>query len=377
MDKYLDLAQKHLGTPKIVVLQVWEIYMSSTESVGKRFRPELAERQKASGGCPLVTVLDPATRKAKNMAAPSLTDPASKPIWQALLKEVRRRLRERRLEQALMLGMFTDATPPKEHLRFFNEVAPGVPWVHQGHGRWNRKVHGIAEVGYQTTVWGGFRFGDGLKQSNQRKPPVVESLYGWKEPRLDAVFERNHGLDSYPSTRWRFYAETGITSELRGVGRIGADYWKVIKDRRGRRRGHAHVLSAAGAWSGSWINLNLCSSILAPGPRGPAATNRLLAFTEGVQECEARIVIEQALTDAATKARLGPDLANRCQAALDQRLHTMWRTLSNWQLGGPFFFGAGAWRWAPGIPGHRWYLSSGWQDGSRKLYELAGEVQRK
>ena len=136
------------------------------------------------------------------------------------------------------------------------------------------------------------------------------------------------------------------------------------------------VISGLPAWSGNWINLKLCNSILAPGPNGPLATHRLVALTEGIQECEARITIEQALADDELRARIGPALASRCQEVLDRRLHNMWRTLSNYQLGGPFFFGAGAWRWAPGIPGHRWFLGSGWLDESRQLFELAGQVQR-
>jgi len=376
MDRYLDLAEKHMGRPKVLVLQVWEVYMSTKESVGKRFSPELEQRQATSKGGPLVTVLDPPTGKTESRPLAPLTEPGSKAIWQELIAQVRQRLRKRGLEKGLMLGMFTDAMPPKEHIQFFHDIAPDLPWVQQGHGRWKQKVYGIAEVGYQATVWGGFRFADGGVQTNQEKPPTVESLYGWKEPRLDALFERNLDLDSYPSTRWRFYAETAITGELRGIGRIGADYWRAIKNEQGRRVAHAHARYTAGAWSGSWINLNLCNSILAPGPDGPLATTRLVALTEGVQECEARICIERALTDESLKARLGPALARRCQEALDLRLLHMWRALSNYQLGGPFFFGASAWRWTPGIPGHRWYLSSGWQGERRKLFDLAGQVQR-
>ena len=247
--------------------------------------------------------------------------------------------------------------------------------MQQGHGRWKQKVYGIAEVGYQATVWGGFRFGDGGVQTNQESPPVVQSLLGWKLPRLDAVFERNLDLDSYPSSRWRFFAETAITGELRGIGRIGADYWRAIKREDGRRLAYVSDRFRDGGWSGGAINLNLCSSTLAPGPDGPLATNRLLALQEGVQECEARIIIEQVLTDETLRSRLDPELARRCQQLLDRRLHNMWRALCNYQLGGPFFFGAGAWRWTPGIPGHRWFLSSGWQDDSRQLLEVAGQVQ--
>jgi hypothetical protein len=275
-----------------------------------------------------------------------------------------------------MLGMFTDATPSKEHIQFYHDIAPDLPWVQQGHGRWTTKVFGFAEIGYQATVWGGFRFGDGLVQTNQEAPQVVQSLHGWNEPRLDVLFERNLQLDSYPSTRWRFLAETAVTGELRGIGRIGADYWRAVKRKDGRRLAYASDRFAAGDWSGSWINLKLCNSTLAPGPEGPLATNRLLALNEGVQECEARIIIERALTDEALRARLDPELVKQCQELLDRRLHAMWRALCNYQIGGPFFFGAGAWRWTPGIPGHRWFLSSGWQDEGRKLFELAGRVQR-
>jgi hypothetical protein len=232
-------------------------------------------------------------------------------------------------------------------------------------------------VGYQATVWGGFRFADGQVQTNQQEPAVVRSLYGWREPRLDAVFERNLDLDSYPATRWRFFPETAVTGELRGIGRVGADYWKAVKGTGGRRVGYVHSRFAEGDWSGSWINLSLCNSVLAPGPDGALATTRLVALTEGIQECEARIAIEQALSDERLAAKLGPELARQCQETLDLRLHNMWRALCNYQLGGPFFFGAGAWRWAPGIPGHRWYLSSGWQDESLKLFTLAGQVQAK
>ena len=377
MDKYLDAAIANLGTPKIVVLQAWDLYLSTKESVGKRFSPELDERHAASqGGRPQVTFLDKATGRTENGTVPNLSDPSSKATWTKLINEVRRHLKERGLDQALMLGMFTDAVPPKEHIQFFQDIAPEVPWVQEGHGRWNSKIYTIAEIGFQASVWG-IRFGDGqIQQYPSAKELPVESLYGWKQRRMDLAFERNPSLDGYPVTRWRFFAETGITGDLRGIGRLGADYWWALKGKDGRRVGPVGMRYPEGAWGGSGIQLNLCSSALAPGPDGPVATNRLVAFIEGVQECEARITIERVLTDQALKAKLPAELANRCQIVLDERLFNMWRTLSNYQLGGPYFFGAGAWRWAPGIPGQRWYLGSGWLDQSKQLYELAGQVQR-
>ena len=96
-----------------------------------------------------------------------------------------------------------------------------------------------------------------------------------------------------------------------------------------------------------------------------------------MQECEARIFIERALTDEKLKRRLGAALAKRCRKTLDERLLIMWQSLSNLQLGGTMFFGATAWRWTPCVAGHRWFLGSGYQKRSQELYELAGRVAKK
>ena len=377
MERYLDLVKKELGDPKVVVLQLWEIYMIDKGAAGRRFEPGFEERHAETGGRPLVTKVDRATGKTENVPVAGPTQAGAAAVWKPLIAEVSKRLKARGLDGRLMLGMFTDITPPREHMVFYQQIAPDLPWVQQGHGRWTKKVHDIAEVGYQATVWGGFRFADGLKQTNQKGDPIVASLYGWKNPRLDVIFERNNGLDNYSTSRWRYFPESAITGELRGFGRVGADYWRVIKDRRDKRTGFAHERYSAGDWSTSWINLNLATSTLAPGPKGPLMTTRLLAMIEGVQESEARIIIEQALSDDALKRRLGPELAKRCQTALDRRLVDMWRTMSNLQLGGQLFFGAGAWRWAPNTAGHRWYLGTDWQSQSAELFELAGTVQKK
>ena len=47
-----------------------------------------------------------------------------------------------------MLGMFTDAVPPQEHIQFFHELAPDLPWVQQ----WTNRS--IAFPLYNMLVWG-------------------------------------------------------------------------------------------------------------------------------------------------------------------------------------------------------------------------------
>jgi hypothetical protein len=70
-----------------------------------------------------------------------------------------------------------------------------------------------------------------------------------------------------------------------------------------------------------------------------------------VQEAEARIFIEKALDDPASKAKLG-ELAKRAQDLLDARD----RTMLTYVIISP------------------WYQGSGWQDRGQKLYDTAAEV---
>ena len=106
-----------------------------------------------------------------------------------------------------------------------------------------------------------------------------------------------------------FMSAFNITGGQRGGGRMGGDFWKVVRGAKGVRSG--------AVWArypeNNWRNLDLIDWFLAPGPEGPVATARLENLREGVQECEARIIIESALTNADRKSQLGEDLASRAQ----------------------------------------------------------------
>ncbi len=368
MEKYLDLAEKYLGKPKIVTLQVWEIYMRKA-ALGKNTRFDDFTRI----GVPQVTFFDPVSKKTEPGKLPPLDDPGSKAVWRELIEQVQARLKKRGLEKALMLGMFCDCMPEKEDAQFFKDVAPKLAWVQQGHTIF-KNLHDIAEVGYNSTVWG-FAFGDGRAQTNQKLPPVCESLHGWNNPKLTAIFDRGLDLDENYTNKWYFFTESAITSELRGMGRMGADFWKAVKDKSGKRTQWVHERYREGDWGGSVILLLLGSSVLAPGKEGPESTNRLVAFMEGIEASEARIYIEKALMD--NKDRLGPELAVKCQTVLDDRLFYMWRCLSNHELQG--VWNATFWRSNNVLTGagQRYFLSSEWQKQAEKLFLAAGEVEKK
>lgn len=292
--------------------------MSSKESAGVRFREGMAQSGRDFQSGPQVTVLDAASGKTENVTLPKLSDPASKAQWQGLITQVRERMKKRGLDKSLMYGMFTDAGPTKEDVQFFQAIAPDLPWVMQGHGLFElgQKVQNTSPLGYQASVWGA-KFSDSVPTHGTTDN---NDLHGWANKLFVADFERNTELDSYPCTRWRQFAEQCITGNVRGMGRVGLDYWKAIRDKSGTKRVEfAHARYPEGAWGIGGIWLNLANPVLAPAAQGPVATQHFELFREGIQECEARIFIDQALLDPAQRARLGADLAKRAEETLAER----------------------------------------------------------
>jgi hypothetical protein len=367
MDKYLDTAAKNLGTPKVVVLYLWDVYMlqkvSKTNDSGAEDRifKSLEEKKAVRGQGPIVTVLDPKTGQTENVTLPRYGEAGSKETWQPLLDEVRRHLAARGLEKTMMLGMLTDAWPTKAEVEFFAGLSPGTPWVIHSHGGNQFEIYGVAKVGYQVGVWG-------------ITCPGEKSLMGWKRAEQVNRYCRMGEFDGFPNSMWRNLADFCISGDQRGVGRLGAEFWPVLRDKKGQRAGRIYERYPFS----NWRNLDIYTSLFAPGAQGPAATQHYVLLVEGVQECEARIVVERALGDPAQRSRLGEELAGRCQAALDERLHDTeldFCMMIN-RFNGDDPGGVGS-TFGPGVPGHIWNIASGWEERTEALFALAGEVERK
>ncbi len=84
---------------------------------------------------------------------------------------------------------------------------------------------------------------------------------------------------------------------------MGAEYWKVITDKKGKRAARSYERYP----ESDWRNLIIPEAIMAPGPNGAVATNQMEALREGVQQCEAIIAIEQALVDHGARQNWGPN----------------------------------------------------------------------
>ncbi|NLW49929.1 MAG: hypothetical protein GXY85_03680 [Candidatus Brocadiaceae bacterium] len=384
MERYLDVARETMGTPKLIVFVVWDVYMIPKETDGKRRTREVwhtAHLDKIGaeyGQGPMVTVLDPATGETDVLNLPPHEgDPADKALWQPVVDGVRERLRARGLEDAMMFGLHHDTWAGRDDVALFNDLAPDVPWAmhsHEGH-KADAKMYGIAQVAYQACVWA-VAFSDDGTDRGERDKGRITSRMGWNREHLIAQFDRVT-RDDHPNTRWRHLAETCITGSQRGPGRLGAEYWKVVRNARGERASTSFERYP----ESSWRNLFIASSLIVPGPEGPAAGRRLEALREGVQECEARITIERALYDAERRARLGDDLARRCEEYLHERHMMLWQSLWSMQCYYRYpekqeRYEGGGWRTMPNVSGHNWFLGSGYQERNQQLFALAGEVAR-
>jgi hypothetical protein len=108
LDKYLDVAERNLGKPKIVILYVWDVYMMERgrEAVPGQMDERFHREREASGQAPItgrppmVTLWDPASGKTESMAVPHYKEAASEALWKPLFDQLRQRLAKREIGRA-------------------------------------------------------------------------------------------------------------------------------------------------------------------------------------------------------------------------------------------------------------------------------------
>jgi len=361
VEKYLDIAMENMGQPEIVCFGVWDVFLEGGRFTGRDAEVEgpkvQAARNKVRGKGPLVSLLDPASGKVTPLQLPQLSDPASKALWRPLMHELRELMKRRGMERSMMLGMPTDARPTQQIVSLFHECVPDVKWVCHGHS-YPKDLHGV-DWGYTTTVWW---------------PRYIEfpgtAKYGWRKPDLIGVQFARNVRDSYPQTTFRLIGEMNIAGQQRGFGWFGADFWPVFEGRRSSARVYERYPQA------NWRNLNIMTALLGPGPHGPVSTHRFEMMIEGVQECEARIFVEKALLEE----KINGPLAAHCTRLLEERNRATLMGLGNHMLEGwlkdDSYARIHGWWNEPGLAGGYWYLTSGWQDRSEKLYAAAASVER-
>ena len=364
-DRYMDLVEKHLGRPPVVCLYVWDKFLMRQASRGQwEGKTQEAAIKEVMGKGPGVTVVDPATGKTSTMYTGPYGSAKAQALWKPLADGIMQRVKKRKaLDDALMLGIMCDYMPSIETMDALDKLFPGVRWVSQAHPKPHKTV--AKRIGYASSVFAGTPYVD----------PATKRIYGWKTAKRHVHYWRRT-RDDWPMTTFRFMPEMTMMAGYPGFARIGADFFPVLKNKRGDVVG-----SIASRYLKSyWNNLNINLHLLARGEKTPVATARFEMMREGIQTCEARIFIERALTDKASREKLGDDLANRAQEVLDARARFMRLGISTWVASGHYQDCAThrySWWQAPGLFGSHWYITSGWEQRVKDLYDVAAEVADK
>jgi len=358
VEKYLDVATKHLGKVPAVILYCWEPISSMGHAGGTGGAGRSHDK-------PIqFTLWDPKTGRLKKRTGPAWGSPEARTFWKRLTDGIQPILAERGLEKSMMFGLIGDARPTKVAMDDICNGVENAKWaIHSHHYAPNWQGY---EIGMCVALWG--------IHLNIADPEQGRG-YGWQNPSWLAYYPREFALNS-PLPQYRYKLEMwlgalslfemkhkGTTRTARGLGRIGGDFWIVLKDGRGRLR---HSL--AGRYPESYwgqLNLNYCiPHLLGKGQTGPVPTVRSEAFREGIQEAEARVFIEKAIVPEEKRSLVGEDLVKRCRAMLDERIR-----LVN-QAGGSRQDQRGRGGQVPKGP-------PDWTGQAEKLYALAAEVAKK
>jgi len=274
-DRYLDLYEKTVGKPGVLLLSVWGRGADGdrTISFGKEIdMPAYARRPRHT-----VTCLDPTTGKVASLEQPAYGTPESVTFWKPVLAGVRTRLEKRGWFDVTALGSGDDAVPLPTTIGGFKQIWPDGKWMSIAHV--NMRTYKASDgttvpVVDSEHVWaaghlynpdtkiGRRRYGGAYPMPWTRGASRIE----WGFPRVGINFI-DFLLDSSPVVAWRFATEAAIQGNLNGIGRFGVDFWPVIKTKRGRYED----ITQTGFNLGPRYS---ALALLSPGPDGAIPTER-------------------------------------------------------------------------------------------------------
>lgn len=348
MDRYLKLYAEKVGEPRPLIFYVWE-------------SGQMSRRGRRRAGVSVTIATDDGLREERL----PLYGEGAEDVWRQLMDGLHERFTARGWdEDNIVLGAAGDSRPPMDVAEFFRKIAPYARWDIYTHGRGDNapSEDGVymldgMEIGlYEHPYCPGLRYTAGEWLAG-----------GWDSTNKFSVAANPRKfmyLYSPPSQYRSLPDGVTVTTSARGGGRgwrspdgftrIGLDAWEM-----GKLSSYLVNRYHAGNWSNMYRQNP--RSILAAGPDGPVATVRYEMLREGLQEAEARIVIEKALV----RQRLPEPLATECRTLLAERLESRLRE-------GYFKSSHGAKLKA--VDERLWGLPEDWRTSTLKLYELAGKA---
>ena len=315
-DKYLDLHEKVLGKPEVLLVDVCVSIHSSS-------RPK-------DGSCPVkVSRLDPVTGKVEPMDQPPLKPETGVAFWKPVLEQVKARLEKRGWWDVALLGTASDSGPTPDEAKLFKEIWPEKAWFFSGHPNTKAVAGGVAPVKCLEWVWGAGNIwnplgGEGfLGGAHYPAPWKRTGLVSVAFPRAGAGACELHGhLGSMPTSQlseYRLNPEKTMQCGQDGIGRVGLNFW-ASPDERGRMR-----QLDFGQGTGQFFFNTGVAWFLGAGPDGPVPTTRSEMFREGLQVREAMTFLQQ----AADGGKLPAEMVKKVDALLRQRAENMIRELGD------------------------------------------------
>jgi hypothetical protein len=304
-----------------------------------------------------VTVRDEKTGKYESMQVPVFGSEESRKFWRPVLAKIHASLEKMGVEKGMCVGILSDSTAPNGVFEMFNDVFPG------GKGaRWHRGCHRGTDspVPYQVrgkpktnlVILHEHCYGMSMVSHDVPKLPPVHKFRGQPGTAYFRIVGHEKTATLLSN---RTMAERALWTRKQGIGRICLDFWPVF----GKKQGWAKSLDIYNRWPHSTCAQRRPSlrKLTRPGPEGAETTMRYEALVEGVQEAEAVIVVNEG---AASADKVGAELAAKCEKLMRDRI---------WFC-----------RVANRISEHFTVVHvdhKGWQDLSRRLFTLAGEVEKK
>jgi len=340
MDRFLDLAVRHMGTPRVICFVIMHCQLASPT--------------------PAVTVYDEAKGKHETLTLGWKQDAFNRlPVWRQFGAAVLRHMQGKGLEQSVYWGHGGDHESDPALMGLFWELFPNHYWAASGHTyhggagggghsrnvvRYFADVYGAASPVESKKGWKGAYIGGGPSV-------VVGTQYAASsigkaqrlirnETYLYVHIPRDELRGAAQPIRWRGIPSVSLHRGYCGLGHIGFD-------------GYHHIY-LDGYIGGDWAFPGRPHHMVTwPGPDGAEPSARYEALLEGIQEGEARIFLEQTVD----RKLVSTEMAKKIQDVLLDYLHhyCLWPQLR-------------------GDSVHD-YIHP-WQDDSRKLYRIAAKVAR-
>ncbi|HPD14892.1 MAG TPA: hypothetical protein PLE19_08080 [Planctomycetota bacterium] len=253
LDRYLDLAVKHCGPPRVIQFVVMQ-------GMKSQINPDAPAQ---------VCVLDEATGEAA-------LAPVDRPMWEAFARSLVAHMKARGLDKSMYWGAPLEAEADPQLKDILAAAAPEVFWTAYGHEIMYNAKYCLNDRFYKLIT--DIRYQGGWRNFRDDQ--------GWRSPCIHLASPRVGGTSFALHTTSHPFAYRAMVDRALAMGRngfawVGADEWAGI---------HYEAMEPP-----RWITGVPVLFLLWPGEAGAESSARFEALLEGIQEAEARIAIEQAL----------------------------------------------------------------------------------